>query len=85
MRECAANNILSTYEDELEDVLYDEGRNFVTDDAERMNDIILDYADENIEDVDVYETKISIYYGDGSYNVLEIFDFEVEEDTRNES
>ncbi|MBR2402595.1 MAG: hypothetical protein IKB01_07500 [Lachnospiraceae bacterium] len=73
MRECAANNILSAFKEKLEDEIYDEGHNLITDDAERLYDIILEYANRNIDGVDVYEDRIDIYYGNDSCNVLQLF------------
>lgn len=77
MRECATNNIVAGYKKELKSCIYDEAHNPVTDDAERLQDIILDYADTYIDGVDVFEEKISIYYDDETCNILELFEVEM--------
>lgn len=84
MRLNAAEYIRKGFGKQLQDVIYDEGHNLITVDGEQLADIILDYADDNIDGVDVYDTKISIYYGDdsrkirdNSYNTLEIFEIPV--------
>lgn len=71
MRLKAAEYIRLWFKDQLEDVIYDEGHNLVTVDGVQLADIILDYADDSIDGVDVYDNEIRIYYGDDAYKTLD--------------
>lgn len=64
MVECTANNIRNAFEDEYEEL-------------NEMSDAdVLVWAKKNGEFY-IYKDKTEIYYDDGAYNIMEIFEVEV--------
>ena len=71
MRLKAAAYIRLGFEEQLREVIYDDGHNLVTVDGVQLADIILDHADDYIDGVDVYDNEIRIYYGNDAYKTLD--------------
>ena len=71
-KECAADNIYSAYEDELKEGFDDL-------EFERSTEAILEFADRELDEVEIHSNEIDIYYADDSYNILQLFEVETEE------
>lgn len=77
MKELAVENIKAAYEDELKEEFEDL---YGSDDLEfeGSEEAILEFADENLDDVKIYTDEIDIYYGDDSFNIIQLFEVETE-------
>ena len=77
LKELAADNIKSAYEDELKEGFEDL---YGSDDLDFEGSIeaILEFADENLDNVEIYTNEIDIYYADDSFNIIQLFEVETE-------